>query len=263
MVPADAPTTTTEKTDSGLTDTSLFDALDGPQRIHQIVQEAILLTGGAVAILLQVAEPGVGKGVDEHSNFAYRPLDRLRTTMTYIYCMAYGTRDEKKAVIEMVRAHASVSGPDYSANDPKLQLWVAVTLYAVGNDLYPRVFGTMDQETSEVIYQEYSILATSLRVPAGMWPATRAAFWQYWDDKIATVEVTDHAMNEAKDLLRNKKAPMQIRLVLPLVRLTTAEILPPRIRDAYGLRSTQLRRGSYRFIMGLTKATYPALPRVV
>ncbi|KAJ5934089.1 hypothetical protein N7466_003636 [Penicillium verhagenii] len=264
-VPVNGPASMVdEKPRNDQTDPELLDALDRPQRIHQIVQEAILLAGGAVAILLQVAEPGVGKGVDRHSNFAYRPLDRLRTTMTYIYCMAYGTRAEKKSVIEMVhRAHAPVKGPSYSANDPRLQLWVAATLYAVGIDLYQRVFGPMSQETAEEIYQEYSILATSLRVPAGMWPATRAAFWQYWDDKIATVEITDNAKNVAHDLLWNKKAPLQIRAVLPIVRLTTAEMLPPRIRDAYGLKSTKVRRGTYRVLMGLTRVTYPALPRVI
>ncbi|KAJ5654694.1 hypothetical protein N7490_001697 [Penicillium lividum] len=252
-----------KKIESLTVDSDLLDSLEKPVKIQQIVQEALLLAGGAVAILLQVAEPGVGRGVNSHSNFADRPIERLRTTMTYIYCMAYGTREERKAVIEMVhRAHAPVNGPGYNANDPTLQLWVAATLYAVGTDLHQRVFGKMDEGLSEVIYQEYSILATSLRVPAGMWPANRLAFWQYWDDKIATLEnlITDEAKNVANDLLRNKKAPLQIRVILPIVRLTTAEMLPPRIREAYGLKSTKIRRGTNRFLMGFTKATYPCLP---
>ncbi|KAJ5636863.1 uncharacterized protein N7484_010176 [Penicillium longicatenatum] len=253
-----------EKSEGHLADPGVLNALDEPHRIQQIIQEGLLLAGGAAAILLQVAEPGVGKGVHKHSDFASRPLDRLRTTMTYIYCMTYGTRDEKKAIIEMVhRVHAPVSGPDYSANDPELQLWVAATLYAVGTDLYQRVFGNMDQETSDAIYHEYSILATSLRVPPGMWPPSRLAFWQYWDAKIATVEITDDAKHVVEDLLRNKKLPIPMRAVLPLVRLTTTEMLPPRIREAYGLKSTKIRRGSYRFLMGFTRVTYPHLPRVI
>jgi uncharacterized protein (DUF2236 family) len=69
-----------------------------------------------VAILLQMAHPGVSKGVDLNSNFAYRPGDRLRTTMTYMYCMAFGTPKEKATIIEMVhKAHVPVQGPDYSA----------------------------------------------------------------------------------------------------------------------------------------------------
>ncbi|KAJ5688518.1 hypothetical protein N7462_002910 [Penicillium macrosclerotiorum] len=246
------------------TESMLLDGLEEPKRIRQVVQEAILLAGGAAAILLQVADPGVASGVDEHSNFAYRPMDRLRTTMTYVYCMAFGTRDEKSAVIQMVhRAHSSVKGPGYSADDPALQLWVAATLYAVGIDLYQQMFGIMTENDAEEIYREYSVLAVSLRVQPGMWPPTRKAFWEYWDHKINTLEVSGHAKHVAQGLLWNKKLPLHIRAFLPLIRVTTAEMLPPRIRESYGLKSTKIRRGANRFIVGFTKATYPCLPKMI
>lgn len=89
-------------------------------------------------------------GVNNHSNFAYRPIDRLRTTMSYVYTMAFGTPAEKRTIIGMVhRAHAPVEGVSdadakvgavqYNANDPELQLWVAATLYAAGVDIYEKV----------------------------------------------------------------------------------------------------------------------------
>ncbi|CAI7629851.1 unnamed protein product [Penicillium pancosmium] len=247
---------TKEKTTDPSPGPELLDALERPEKIHKVVQEAILLAGGAVAILLQVAEPGVAQGVDNHN--------RLRTTMTYVYCVTFGTRDEKKAVIEMVhRAHASVNGPGYSADDPKLQLWVAATLYAVGIELYQEMFGTFDDADAEAIYREYSVLALSLRVTPDMWPPNQKEFWKYWDNQIATMDVTDNARSVAKDLLRNKEAPLQIRLLLPLVRLTTAQMLPDRLRQAYGLRTSKIRRMTYRFIMGLSRATYPCLPRTI
>ena len=245
-------------------DTADVHKFEQPQEIHRVVQEAILLAGGAAAILLQIAEPGVAKGVDEHSNFAYRPMDRLRTTMTYIYTMAFGSAEEKKAVIEMVhRAHAVVKGPEYSADDPKLQLWVAATLYAVGIDIHQRVFGPMDESTASKIYAEYSILAVSLRVPPSMWPPDRQAFWKYWDDQIATLEITQNARNVAHDLLRGEKAPLRIRVVLPLVRLTTTELLPPKIRQDFELQTSPVRRAVYRASLGFTRVTYPHLPRAI
>lgn len=253
-----------EATKGDLINQNMLDELENPEKIRQVVQEAILLAGGAAAILLQVAEPGVGKGVDEHSNFAYRPMDRLRTTMTYVYCMAFGSRCEKEAVIQMVhRAHSVVKGPNYSADDPELQLWVAATLYAVGIELYQQMFGTMTDEDAEAIYREYSVLAVSLRVRPGMWPVSRRAFWEYWDHKIETMQVTENAKRVANDLLWNKELPVHIRCLLPLVRLTTAEMLPKRIREAYGLKSTKIRRGAYRVTLGFTKATYPYLPKAV
>lgn len=54
-----------------------------PKLLKNIVKEGIIVAAGAEAILLQVASPGVGAGVNEHSNFAYRVQDRLRTTLTF------------------------------------------------------------------------------------------------------------------------------------------------------------------------------------
>lgn len=54
-----------------------------PKLLKSIIKEGIIISGGAVAILLQMASPGVAAGVNEHSNFAYRVQDRLRTTMTF------------------------------------------------------------------------------------------------------------------------------------------------------------------------------------
>ncbi|KAK2756524.1 hypothetical protein FQN54_005417 [Arachnomyces sp. PD_36] len=235
-----------------------------PKEIQKIVQEGILLAGGAVAILLQVANPGVGQGVNEHSDFAYRPVDRLRTTMTYVYTITFGTPSEKAALIDMVHhAHSTVQGPDYSADDPDLQLWVAATLYVAGTDIYTKIFGGFDQDSAEKIYQEYSVLATALRVPPGMWPADRAAFWEYWNNKLSTFEITDHAKEVARDLLYNKGVPIWIRVNMPILRVLTAEWLPPRLRDAYGLKTSKSRRATYALFMGITKGVYPHLPGII
>jgi len=229
-----------------------------PEEMRKIVQEAILLAGGAVAILLQVAEPGVGRGVDEHSNFAYRPIDRLRTTMTYVYCMVYGTVEEKQAIINMVhRAHSVVRGENYSADDPELQLWVSATLYAAATEIYEKFFGELDEETNDEIYREYSVLASSLRVPAELWPVNRAAFWTYFNHKLDTVVVTPYAKNVCRDLLFNKKTPFILKGGMPMIRVLTAEWLPPRLREAYGIKR---KPRTYKVVLTLLKAIYPSLP---
>lgn len=239
-----------------------------PKHINLVVQEGIILGAGAAAILLQVAEAGVGQGVNQHSNFAYRVQDRLRTTMTFVYCMSYGTPEEKKTIVDMVtRVHTSVNGTldegrdkgkSYDALDPDLQMWVAATLYATGTGTYQRIFGEIkDEVLQEKIYREYSILACSLQVPPEMWPPTRAAFWEYWDRKIAEIEVTEHAKNVAADLLYLRKAPWYLRVFMPSVRVVTSELLPERIREAYGVN---VHPHMYRFLELMVKATYRPLP---
>lgn len=241
-----------------------FDPNWQPKAFQKVVGEGILLAGGGVAILLQVANPGVGAGVDEHSNFAYRPIDRLRTTMSYLYTMAFGTPLEKRTIISMVhRAHAPVVGQNYNANDPELQLWVAATLYAAGVDIYEKIYGRLDPRDADRVYREYSVLAMSLRVPPSMWPPTRADFWTYWDAQISSFTVSPHAQNVAKDLMWNKEGPLWMRMNLPLIRLLTAEWLPPDLRDAYGLKSSKSRTRMYKALMGTGRVVYPVLPKFV
>lgn len=232
-----------------------------PKEMQEVVREAILLAGGAVTVLLQIANPGVGRGVNEHSNFAYRPIDRLRTTMTYVYSMAFGTAEEKKTVIEMVhRAHSTVKGEGYSADDVDLQLWVAATLYASGLDIYEKIFGKLDEEKADLVYQQYAVLSATLRVPPEMWPKDRKAFWEYWDSKINSFPITPHAIKVSQDILWNKKVPLWVRVNMPALRIITAEWLPPYMRDAYGLKNSKSQKMIYKMLMGVTKTVYPRLP---
>lgn len=255
--------TETEKRTQNETDL-IVAALEHPEHIQKVVSEAIILSGGAAAILLQVAHPGVAKGVNYHSSFAQRPVDRLRTTMTYVYSMLFASAQEKKKIIELVhRAHASVKGDDYTADDPAAQLWVAATLYAVAIDLYEQIFGVLSDEQAEAVYREYVVLGASLRVPPEMWPKNREAFWIYWDEQLASFEICDEAKTVAHDLLYNPKLPFYFKALMPTLRLFTAELLPPKLRDAFGLKTSKGRKRLYRSTMGLTKATYPFMPRVI
>lgn len=234
-----------------------------PVDMRKIVEEALLIAGGAVAILLQVANPGVGAGVNRHSNFAYRAEDRLRTTMTFVYCMAYGTPEEKKTIISMVhQAHVPVKGDGYAADDCDLQMWVAATLYATGVDVYEKVFGKFDEATADRIYDQYSVMASSLRVPPEVWPKNRAAFWEYWEETIRTFTITDDAKNVKKDLLYNKNYPLWVRMSMPLVRLATAEWLPEQMREPYGFKThSRRRRIKYKMLNAVVQSTYPNLPK--
>lgn len=239
-----------------------------PKYINLIVQEGIIIGAGAAAILLQLAEAGVGQGVNQHSNFTYRVTDRLRTTMTFVYCMVYGTPEERRTITDMVtRVHNQVNGTldegrnkgkRYTALDPELQLWVAATLYATAIQTYQRIFGIIDDEIlQENIYREYAILATTLQVPPEMWPPTREAFWEYWDSKVATLEVTQHAKEAGSDLLSLRHAPFYLRIFLPSVRIVTSELLPERMRQEFGLK---LHRRTYKVVEFMTKAMYRPLP---
>jgi uncharacterized protein (DUF2236 family) len=229
-----------------------------------VVREGGLLLGGGRAILLQVAHAPVGRGVAEHSDFASRQLNRLRATMTYIYGVTYGSPAARARIAaEVTAVHRDVHGPGYDALDPRLQLWVAATLYDTGLLLYQRWFGPLSEAVAERIYREYRVLGTTLQMSPELWPANRAEFREYWQDMLATITVGEHARQVCRDLLFPRRLPAVLRPAMPLNRLVTAGLLPARIRDGYGLPWGAGRRRRFEMVMSATAAVYPRIPRAI
>ncbi len=230
--------------------------------VTDIAGEAVLLAGGGRAILLQLANPAVGHAVADHSNFVADPLRRLRNTLTYVYALVFGTPQQVRTVVQMVqRAHAPVRSASYDASDAALQLWVAATLYETASVIHERVFGAPTEEVAEAIYRDYAIIGTALGMPAALWPVSRKSFRQYWNTQLALLQVDDRVRQVSRELLHPKTGPLWMRVAMPLVRLMTAGLLPPELREAYRIPWSAARQRRFDRVFRLTALVYPALPR--
>ena len=240
--------------------------------LSRFAPEAVYLLGGGRAILMQLAMPGVGHGVARHSNFAANPLGRLNGTLTYIYALSNGTDAQRAKVREIVHAaHAPVrapaakdgSHPAYSARDPKLQLWVAATLYDSAMQIQHAVFPPLDEETAEALYREYAQLGTELGMPAHLWPATRADFAVYWEQTCAQLQVGDSVRAVAHELLAARHAPWWIRVAMPLVRLMTIGLLPEQMRAMFGFEFGPRQQRGMDLVFRSARISMRILPRVI
>ncbi|WP_427172572.1 oxygenase MpaB family protein [Arthrobacter sp. 92] len=240
------------------------------RRLADIGAEGVLLAGAGRAILLQIANPAVGHGVAEHSNFADRPLERLRATLTYVYAVVYGTEDQMAAVRRSVnRAHAPVRRkPDagskgYSAFDAQSQLWVVATLYDTAVTVYEKIYGALDDEAAELVYRDYARLGTALQLPSELWPADRAAFGSYWESSLRGLETDDISARVARDLLYPQDPRLWQRVVMPLARFLTAGLLPEQLRHGFGLPWSARHARLFDRTMRFSAIVYPRLPRRV
>src|SRR5437660_1348534 len=97
--------------------------------IWRVNQESVVVLGGMTALLLQFAHPLVAAGVRDHSDFRSDPTGRLLRTYRLTLNLVFGTREQAlESAREINRRHRTVQGPDYSATDPDLLLWVQATL---------------------------------------------------------------------------------------------------------------------------------------
>lgn len=230
-----------------------------------IVDEAMLLLGAGSTVLYQLALWGVGRGVADHSTTLTRPIDRLRTTLTYVYVLTYGTEAERKAVARMVnRMHAHIRGEGYSAYDRDLQLWVAATLAANGVFIHEKVYGPMSLATKERLYRDSWIFGTALQVREQDWPPTYADFVEYWDHTLATRLHSDPVVrNYVRLLLSTKGQPVLLRPAIAVQNLVTRGNLPPAVRDVLGLTWSWRQQRAYDLVWAVHNAVYPMLPGFV
>ncbi|MET0955829.1 MAG: oxygenase MpaB family protein [Cryobacterium sp.] len=249
-----------------------------PLGIGDIAPESVLVLAGGRAILLQLANPAVGHGVARHSDFAARPLNRLHGTLAYVYAVTCGTPIDRAAAVRRVAlAHRPVHGPTphpgdpagqapapaYNAFDPRLQLWVAATLYDSATRMRDLVYGPLADSDAEAVYRDYGVLGTALQVPPGVWPADRAAFADYWRAEVQALATDATTRAVAHQLLHPKQGPIGLRLVMPLARLLTTGLLEPAERDLFALPWSPGRQRRYDLVIALVRIVYPRLPRWV
>jgi uncharacterized protein (DUF2236 family) len=206
--------------------------------------------GGGPAVLLQMAHPLVAAGVAAHSDYRRNLWHRLVRTMRALYLITFGTRLEADAAGEAVqRVHARVHGvtrtqlgrfppgTPYSASDPELLLWVHATLVESSLAVYTRFVEPLTAGEQERYYGEMTRVARLFGVPASVMPPTLADFHGYWAAQLAgdTLSVTTPAREIAAAVLE-APLPGPMRLIVPAHRLSTAGLLPARLRAEYGLR---------------------------
>lgn len=248
------------------------DCLPAPnpnEKFKEIIGEMASMMGHFAAALLQISHPKVADALIAHSSVTRDPVKRGRRSLVYIYCMVFGTEEERNYILTMTQnAHNNVAGTNPEVDDPELQRWVIATIYWSSVTSYENVYGSLNNEEAEAIYQQFAILGTRLKV---QWPKDLAAFKAYWEKTIssfASTEVSMEAKALAKFILRpNGLLPKAIPMWLFMhifghgVKIITTEMLPESVRISFGMPSTMYTRIAYRIIMRCTRIIYPLLPR--
>lgn len=161
-------------------------------------------------VIMQLSNPKVGHGVHESrvpsGNAIKRPIKRARTTGTYLAVALMGSDADRAYVHEHVgRVHDRVYSTEtspvrYSANDSRLQLWVAVCLLKYFIDQYELLYGPLTDAEKQTVLTEAHPLGTALNVPREKWPRTYAELLVYWNSQLAELRIDEPVREELRSL---------------------------------------------------------------
>ena len=234
-------------------------------KLKDFIAEQMLMLGAGSSVLNQLAIKGVGLGVAEHSTALGRPVDRLRTTLTYVYVMILGSEKERDTIRRLVnKAHVPIrSEGRYSAYDKDLQMWVAATLAHNGMFLYEKTFGKLSDASREQIYRDSQIFGNALQVDPEMWPATMADFEAYWKESLDRMEPDPAVQEYVAALLSTRAQPFYIRPLMPLQSLMARGNIAPRTREVLGLSWTARDQKRYDLFWRVFPRVYRLVPRFI
>jgi uncharacterized protein (DUF2236 family) len=220
--------------------------LFGPGTVTwKVNREAVLLAGGGRALLLQVAHPSVAAGVVQHSDYDVDPYGRLFRTLDLVTKITFGREDTSERAARTLRgAHDDVRGerPDgerYFAHDPHLLLWVWATLVETSVLIYTRYVDRLSVEEVERYYVEQQRFGVACGIPEDRFPDDWRGFVRWYHHMLdEECTVTDDSRRIAESIVDPAVPGLLKPAAKPaalLLNLATIGLLPPQVRERYGL----------------------------
>jgi uncharacterized protein (DUF2236 family) len=237
--------------------------------------DARLYLAAGYALLMQVAHPTVGAGVRDHSTFESDPWGRLLRTMDYLYMITL-TGEEAVDVGRRVRElHKSIKGanPDgsrYHALEPDAYAWVHATLLEATIRARLRFVVPMSRPQIDRFYAEWMPLGRLLGVRERDMPPSWDEFLDYFrtmiDERLTHNETVD-AVIRTLDATAPPPIPV-LRGLWPILRIaparavkvTTVGLLPPELRERFGLGWGAREEIEFRGMARLSRLATPLLP---
>jgi uncharacterized protein (DUF2236 family) len=227
--------------------------------VRRIHSEGVLLLGGGRALLMQIAHPAVAQGVAEHSNFRADRIGRLLRTLRPMFAIAFGTRQQAlDAAARVNRVHEAVVGPGYSATDPALLLWVLATLIDTAIVMHERFLRPLTPDEAAAYYKDMQQVGLLFGLKPAEMPPTVGEFRAYVEDMSTTLQVSDDARQIAAALFC--ESPL-INASMAPVRLLTAGLLHPALRQQFALSWGPARERALRTLAATSRLLLPHTPR--
>ncbi|QEV21399.1 oxygenase MpaB family protein [Streptomyces alboniger] len=233
------------------------------------------------ALVLQVAHPAVGAGVEQHSVFRTDPWGRGERSLRSVLLWVYGG-DEAVAEGRRLRAlHRTIQGTDtrgrrYHALTPANYAWVHATGFPVYRHAQRYLGRPFTEAQERRLYAEWLQVGRILGIHDRDMPRTPEEFWPYYRrvlaDELELTPVAKELTATDASVPPPDRGPRPVRvlarilwpaLLPPLARFrrfVTIGLMPPDARQALGLPWTPRQERALRVLGGAVRTVVPLLP---
>jgi uncharacterized protein (DUF2236 family) len=248
--------------------------LFGPDSmIWRVDRESALFLGAGRALLLQLAHPWVAGAIAEHSRALADPIGRFHGTFEIMFTLVFGSLEQAlDAARRLHRRHAGVrgllpesggrfaAGSAYSANEANAQQWVHATLVETALIAHDLVLPPLTGAERERYYAELRACGPLWGIAPRHFPTSLIALRAWMDEMIGggEVHVTPQARELSRWILRPRVRWLPGVVWRPLEPIT-AWLLPPPLRDGFGLSWGPRRE---RMMCGIARASRASVPRL-
>ena len=245
----------------------------GPNSITwRINRESALFLAAGRAALLQLAHPWVANAIQQHSSVLSKPIARFHNTFRIVFTTIFGSANQAFAAARSLHGlHTNIrgqltspvagykQGSPYEANFIPALRWVYATLIESAVLAYEVVLPPLTEAEREAYYSESKVFASFFGIPAAALPPDWLSFLAYVNGMCASdalgVDSTSREMGQS--LLRGAGSWIH----LPhWYRALTAEWMPPRFRDEFGLRFADAEQQSAQRAQRWLPRVYRKLP---
>lgn len=247
----------------------------GPEsQVWRVNRESAIFLGAGCALLLQLAHPAVAQAIGDHSPVRHDPFGRYLRTMRPVFTMVFGTVDQALAQARAIyRIHERISGalparvgefPEgyiYRAVDARAALWVYATLFHTALRCYELVLPPLTGAERDCFYGEGRRFAALFGIPDALLPADWRAFEVYMRKMTQSGALAaGPAGRGVADYFFARRRRSFGRFVPGWYKAVTAQLLPKRLRDGFGLAYGPREQASARRALDCIGAVYPRLP---
>ncbi|MGA5808620.1 oxygenase MpaB family protein [Streptomyces cellulosae] len=229
------------------------------------------------ALVLQVAHPAVGAGVDEHSVFRTDPWGRARRSLDSLQLWVYGGDRAVEEGRRLRRLHRDIKGTDtrgrpYHALTPAYYAWVHATGFPVFLRAAEYLFRPFDEAGERRLHAEARRLGRILGIRERDMPGSVEEFWTYFDtvvrEELERTAVVEELLDPRRSVPPPDGAGAVLRLLWPVLRpallrlqvFVTKGLLPPLARERLDVPWTTRDERRLRLLGRVVRTVVPRLP---